>query len=51
VNPLTSEAGPKKPKTIPKVYSDGDLKGFFEAAMPDLRNKAILSCSWILVCG
>ncbi len=41
-NPLSSEPSPKKPKTIPKVYRDSEMKAVFQKVMPDLRNKAIV---------
>jgi site-specific recombinase XerD len=42
VDPLSSEAAPKKPRTIPRVYSDSELRAFFEVAERDLRNKAVI---------
>jgi integrase/recombinase XerD len=42
VNPLASEPAPKKPRTLPKVYSESELKAVFKAVMPDRRNKAIV---------
>jgi site-specific recombinase XerD len=42
VNPLALEPAPKKPKTIPKVYSESELNAFLRKVVRDPRNKAIV---------
>lgn len=42
VNPLATEPAPKKPKTIPKVYSESDLNTIIQTVAHDLRNTAIV---------
>jgi integrase/recombinase XerD len=41
-NPLASETAPKKPRTLPKVYAESDIRAFLKAVMPNLRNRAIV---------
>ncbi len=41
-NPLASIPAPKKAKTLPKVYSEDQLRAVLEVIMENLRNRAII---------
>ena len=40
-NPLAAVPAPRKPKTVPKVYSENELNAVFEAAKANIRDQAI----------
>ena len=41
-NPLAGEPAPKKPRTLPKVYTEAELYAVFEAATANIRDEAVL---------
>jgi integrase/recombinase XerD len=40
-NPLTAVPAPRKPKTLPKVYSEKDLKAVWSIASSNIRDEAV----------
>ena len=40
-NPLAAVPAPRKPKTLPKVYSEKDLRAVYAAASANIRDEAV----------
>jgi site-specific recombinase XerD len=40
-NPLAAVPAPRKPKTLPKVYSEKDLRAVYAAAVANIRDEAV----------